>query len=92
MATVSTRNWLSFLRGTPLSNQHPAQTMASLQASRLPHATACAQETRPFEVKPMQVSIAVLQLTALCIVLKEACTVTLFLANTSGVRVGLPMI
>lgn len=39
------------------------------------HTTPCAQDTKLFEVKPMQVSIVVLWLTALGTVLKEACTI-----------------
>lgn len=36
MATAPTRNWLSFLWGFLLSNEHPAPTMAPLQASEPP--------------------------------------------------------
>lgn len=51
------------------------------------HTTACAQDTELFEVKP---SIVVLWLTALGTVLKEACTIALFLGNPPGGCVGLP--
>ena len=54
------------------------------------HTTACAQDTKFFKVKPMQVSIVVLWLTALGTVLKEACTIALFLGNPAGGCVGLP--
>lgn len=36
MATAPTCNWLSFLWGFLLSNEHPAPTMTSLQASKPP--------------------------------------------------------
>lgn len=92
MATAPARNcnWLSSLWGIPLLNEHPALAMASRQAPRPINTTACAQGTKLFEVKPMQVSIVVLWLTARGTVLREACTITLFQGNPAGGCLGLP--
>lgn len=67
-------NWLSSCEAFPFQMSILHRQWLHFKQPGSLHATAGAQETRPFEVKPVHVSVATPWLNALSIVLKEACT------------------